>query len=233
MRICIVEAFRHIQGLGIHVNQGHFDLEDDTNGNIILPELWVNTIKPGMSIKMKMWPNTQSHNSPGYVYRISPVVPSPRVARDFAARQERISRMKVAHLGPNCPRPVVPRPPLPMNATRPPPMPPFGTCPPRMKCANSGRPMPIRSRRRRAPSISTIDENELTAAEAKELLFVNFVEELERMKNMTGTAMLTKYTQLQDVPGQECIDDWSVNCSAESSMDSDSSGSSGSEGIVD
>lgn len=74
----------------------------------------------------------------------------------------------------------------------------------------------------------------MTAAEQKELTFVNFVEERERMKNMTVTDILAKYTQLQDVAGQECIDEWSVDNSRwDSSSDSDTSVSSGSEGVVD
>lgn len=117
----------------------------------------------------------------------------------------------------------------------PPPIPAFGGFPPRIDRVNGGRPMPSGPVwRRRTRSISTVDEDEMTAAEEKELTFVNFVEERERMKNMTVTDILAKYTQLQDVPGQECIDEWSVdNDSWDSSSDSDSSGSSGSESVVD
>lgn len=74
----------------------------------------------------------------------------------------------------------------------------------------------------------------MTVAEEKELTFVNFVEERERMKSVTVTDILARYTQLQDVHGQECIDEWSVDDSSwYSSSDSDSSGSSGSESVVD
>lgn len=72
----------------------------------------------------------------------------------------------------------------------------------------------------------------MTRAEEKELTFVNFVEERERAKSMTATDMLAKYTQLQDIPGQGCIEDWTVEYTS-SEYDSDSDSSSGSESVVD
>jgi hypothetical protein len=51
----INEAFLHVDILGQHVHQGHYDLVDP-DGSIILPQLWESTIRPGLEISMHMWP---------------------------------------------------------------------------------------------------------------------------------------------------------------------------------
>jgi len=55
MEDLIKEAFMHVDLLGPHVEDGHYDLMGD-QGEIILPQVWETVIKPGMSITMHMWP---------------------------------------------------------------------------------------------------------------------------------------------------------------------------------
>lgn len=52
----IKEAFLHVEVVGDQVDKGYYDLlgPDDT---IIMPVAWEQAIKPGMSIKMRMWPD--------------------------------------------------------------------------------------------------------------------------------------------------------------------------------
>ncbi|KAH8763829.1 hypothetical protein BGZ57DRAFT_902929 [Hyaloscypha finlandica] len=51
----IRQAFLHVEGLGPHVAEGHYDLIGP-NGEIILPRVWETIIEPGWSISMYMWP---------------------------------------------------------------------------------------------------------------------------------------------------------------------------------
>lgn len=55
MESLIKQAFLHVELVGPHVMEGHYDLigPDD---NIILPQVWDVMIKPGDSIGMQMWP---------------------------------------------------------------------------------------------------------------------------------------------------------------------------------
>lgn len=49
------QAFSHIDGIGPHVAEGHYDLEGPS-GEHILKEVWDITVQPGWEITMKMWP---------------------------------------------------------------------------------------------------------------------------------------------------------------------------------
>lgn len=51
MEKLIKQAFLHMQIIGPHVDQGHYDLIDP-NGYIILPQAWEMMVQPGWSIKM-------------------------------------------------------------------------------------------------------------------------------------------------------------------------------------
>jgi hypothetical protein len=55
MEELIRQAFLHVEGLGPHVAQGHYDLIGP-NGEIILPRVWETTIEPDWVISMHMWP---------------------------------------------------------------------------------------------------------------------------------------------------------------------------------
>ncbi|TGO50444.1 hypothetical protein BCON_0183g00070 [Botryotinia convoluta] len=55
MEELVKQAFRHVDVIGPHVNDGHYDLLGPT-GEIILPQVWESVIEPGWLITMHMWP---------------------------------------------------------------------------------------------------------------------------------------------------------------------------------
>lgn len=55
MHDLICEAFVHVDILGYHAKEGHFDLVDN-DGEIILPSVWELVIKQDMEIAMSLWP---------------------------------------------------------------------------------------------------------------------------------------------------------------------------------
>lgn len=55
MEYLIKEAFIHIEGIGPHVAEGHYDLLGP-HGEIILPHVWETVIEPDWTITMHMWP---------------------------------------------------------------------------------------------------------------------------------------------------------------------------------
>lgn len=59
----INKAFLHIEVLGPHVAEGHYDLVGP-NGEIILPEAWDSVIEPNWSVTMHMWPIPEAPKEP-------------------------------------------------------------------------------------------------------------------------------------------------------------------------
>lgn len=59
MEYLIKEAFIHIEGIGPHVADGHYDLLGP-HGEIILPHVWETVIEPDWTITMHMWPMPES-----------------------------------------------------------------------------------------------------------------------------------------------------------------------------
>ncbi|KAI1263794.1 hypothetical protein F5Y18DRAFT_116405 [Xylariaceae sp. FL1019] len=55
MEEVIKQAFFHVDIVGPHVQQGHYDLVGP-NGEIILPQIWEKVIEPDWAISMHMWP---------------------------------------------------------------------------------------------------------------------------------------------------------------------------------
>ncbi|KAI0205541.1 hypothetical protein F4808DRAFT_472224 [Astrocystis sublimbata] len=55
MEDLIKQAFQEIEGIGPHVEAGHYDLV--LNGEIILPLAWEFSVMPGSRVTMHMWPN--------------------------------------------------------------------------------------------------------------------------------------------------------------------------------
>ncbi|KAL8907068.1 MAG: hypothetical protein Q9171_006015 [Xanthocarpia ochracea] len=87
----ICDAFLHVEGLGPHVSESHYDLLDPS-GNIILPLIWEDVIEPGWTISMHMWPIAGSPG-PAHVPSIHETtevrgvpVPSPPVSPPKASR---------------------------------------------------------------------------------------------------------------------------------------------------
>jgi hypothetical protein len=64
MEDLIKKAFLHVDIVGPHVVEGHYDLIGPDN-EIILPQAWERVIQPGWTIMMHMWPmpETEELNS--------------------------------------------------------------------------------------------------------------------------------------------------------------------------
>lgn len=63
MEDLIKQAFLHVEVIGPHVQEGHYDLIGP-DGEIILPVVWDKTIQPGWQVSMRMWPENK-HPLPG------------------------------------------------------------------------------------------------------------------------------------------------------------------------
>lgn len=55
MEDLIRQAFLHVEIIGPHVAEGHYDLVGP-NGEIILPQVWETMVEPDWIITMHMWP---------------------------------------------------------------------------------------------------------------------------------------------------------------------------------
>lgn len=55
MEELIKQAFLHVDVIGPHVQEGHYDLIGP-NGEIILPSIWEKIVQPDWAITMHMWP---------------------------------------------------------------------------------------------------------------------------------------------------------------------------------
>ncbi|KAK3369218.1 hypothetical protein B0T24DRAFT_632140 [Lasiosphaeria ovina] len=55
MEELIKQAFLHVDVIGPHVQEGHYDLIGP-NGEIILPSIWEKVIEPDWAVTMHMWP---------------------------------------------------------------------------------------------------------------------------------------------------------------------------------
>lgn len=234
MRNIIRDALRHVPEVGLHVLRDHYDVLD-VKGETILKTLWDATIKPGDSIKMVMWPML-SHPVPP----MFPHVPPDTAATNAHARLLRLNRW------PSNPPPGGMPPGFPCR------MPGMPMGPPRFPGAGLGMPPPcmpgpppngirgpgvsIQPRRRASVSsfassylILSDDGDPMTWEEEKELTFVDFVEELEKARELTVPKMLARFTNLKDVTGAEVFESTWGRRDGSMDTDSDSSGTSGSE----
>ena len=68
MEDLIKQAFLHVEVIGPHVQEGHYDLIGP-NGEIILPSVWEKVVEPDWAITMHMWPMDKNplrhHPMPG------------------------------------------------------------------------------------------------------------------------------------------------------------------------
>ena len=80
MEELIRQAFLHVDVIGPHVAEGHYDLFGP-HGEFILPQLWETTIEPGWIITMHMWPipdhSFKAEGPPGQPAMEAPPSPSP------------------------------------------------------------------------------------------------------------------------------------------------------------
>lgn len=63
MEDLIKQAFMHVEVIGPHVADGHYDLVGP-NGEIILPQVWETMIEPDWAITMHMWPMPERPKPP-------------------------------------------------------------------------------------------------------------------------------------------------------------------------
>lgn len=63
MEDLIKQAFLHIEVIGPHVAEGHYDLVGP-NGDIILPQVWETVVEPDWAITMHMWPIPEKPKEP-------------------------------------------------------------------------------------------------------------------------------------------------------------------------
>lgn len=117
MEDLINQAFAHIDGLGPHVREGHYDLEGP-EGELILKNIWDTTVQPGWQVTMKMWPQLEDHPTRP---RMPPMPPglSREQQEQWILRQRMMAQQ--AHLHRHGPRPVPGHMPPPMGARPPPP----------------------------------------------------------------------------------------------------------------
>jgi hypothetical protein len=63
MEELIKQAFLHVDVIGPHVHEGHYDLVGP-DGEIILPQVWETMIQPDWAVTMHMWPLPEPPPSP-------------------------------------------------------------------------------------------------------------------------------------------------------------------------
>jgi hypothetical protein len=63
MEDLIRQAFLHVDVIGPHVVEGHYDLIGPNN-EIILPAVWATVIEPDWAITMHMWPIPEKPEEP-------------------------------------------------------------------------------------------------------------------------------------------------------------------------
>ncbi|KAF2624393.1 hypothetical protein BU25DRAFT_348313, partial [Macroventuria anomochaeta] len=79
MEELIKQAFLHVDIIGPHVHQGHYDLVGP-DGEIILPQVWETMIQPDWAITMHMWPMPEPAKE-----EVVPIPPPPLDAQHFMA----------------------------------------------------------------------------------------------------------------------------------------------------
>ncbi|KAI9643704.1 hypothetical protein NHQ30_008327 [Ciborinia camelliae] len=75
MEDLIKQAFLHVDVIGPHVQEGHYDLIGP-NGEIVLPQVWEIMIKPEWAVAMHMWPIPQEPRRFQKPPPLPPITPS-------------------------------------------------------------------------------------------------------------------------------------------------------------
>ncbi|PKY01327.1 hypothetical protein P168DRAFT_299590 [Aspergillus campestris IBT 28561] len=115
MENLIRQAFLHIEIIGPHVAEGHYDLIGP-NGDIILPQVWETVIEPDWAITMHMWPIPEKPKDPDPASSADPpgsevsAPPQPSVAPAAEAANQGDSKKKLEGIGVKKPRPKAPDP---------------------------------------------------------------------------------------------------------------------------
>ena len=72
----IRQAFAHVEVIGPHVAEGHYDLVGPS-GDIILPQVWETVVEPDWTITMHMWPIPEKPKEPDPPPADAPPAPPP------------------------------------------------------------------------------------------------------------------------------------------------------------
>lgn len=127
MEELIKQAFLHVDIIGPHVHQGHYDLVGP-DGEIILPQVWETMIQPDWAITMHMWPMPEPAKE-----EPAPMPPPPLDAQQFLAmhpaagmrpsksKKTSSSKHKIPKVLPDAHVVMVPPPPPGMGGPPPPP----------------------------------------------------------------------------------------------------------------
>ncbi|KAJ5291123.1 hypothetical protein N7478_000374 [Penicillium angulare] len=81
MEDLIKQAFLHIEVIGPHVAEGHYDLVGP-NGDIILPQVWETVVEPDWLITMHMWPIPEKPKEPDPPPAADPPAAAPAKSAD-------------------------------------------------------------------------------------------------------------------------------------------------------
>lgn len=125
MEALIQQAFLHVDVIGQHVHEGHYDLVGP-DGEIILPQVYESMVKPDWAITMHMWPMPEPskdspppppHGHPGAMGP-PPMAMPPPMHKPQKDKKGKISSKAAKLMG----MPGPPPPPLMMGGLPPPPM---------------------------------------------------------------------------------------------------------------
>jgi hypothetical protein len=107
MEELIKQAFLHVDVIGPHVQQGHYDLVGP-NGEIILPQVWETMIEPDWAITMHMWPMPEPKVGPDGANIVDVGPGRPGARRRDRADQPMPPPMRGGRRGPPGPPPPPP-----------------------------------------------------------------------------------------------------------------------------
>ena len=135
MEDLIRQAFLHVDVIGPHVAEGHYDLLGPNN-DIILPRVWETVVEPDWTITMHMWPMPD----PPKVEDVPPIFDAAMLLPPVEEKGKKgKAKRKSAKAPPPPPPPIPPPPPplgddfvvdVPIGAPPPPPPPPPPPSPP-------------------------------------------------------------------------------------------------------
>jgi len=121
MEELIKQAFLHVEIIGPHVAEGHYDLVGP-NGEIILPQVWETMVEPDWTITMHMWPMPEPPKPPDPPPTAPAAAPPAAEAAADGAPQIVIVEPKKEG-APGAPPPPPPPPAPPADGAAPPPPP--------------------------------------------------------------------------------------------------------------
>lgn len=93
MEELIKQAFLHVDVIGPHVHQGHYDLIGP-DGEIILPQVWETMVQPDWSITMHMWPMPEPPPEPAPMRPEDMLPPPPPDGAYFMAHNLPMNKKK-------------------------------------------------------------------------------------------------------------------------------------------